>query len=159
MAIYMYIPDIAGDVTAKDHEQWIELTNFNFHVKRQITAHAGRISDREVTRPYISELHLAKHADRSSPQLLREACVGKAIDSIKVHMCLTNERLDPYQEFTFGNVLVSYLELTADTNSKTEMLVNLSFDRLEYKYIPFDSKHRPESPIATGYDLSRAISL
>ena len=157
--MYMLIPNIEGDVTAKDHEQWIELSNFNFHVKRQITAHAGRISDREVTRPYISELKLEKLADCSGPQLFREACVGKAIDTVKIHMCLTNERLDPYQEFTFSNVILSYLEINADASAQTEMFINMSFDSMEVKYIPFDNKHRPQSPIAAGYDLKRAVSL
>ena len=159
MAMYMQIPTIAGDVTAKGHEKWIDLTSFRFHVERQITAHAGRLTDREVTRPYISHLELTKRVDCTTPKLFREACVGQALPQTKIQWCLTNNNLDPYFEFTLKNVIVCYFGIETVVGTEPLLKLHLSFERIEMKYTPYDSNHRPLSPIPSGYDLRTATAL
>lgn len=158
MAIYMKINEIEGHVTAKGYEKWIELNHLNFHVKRNIATHPGKVADREFTKPNISEIQLSKYIDKTSPKLFEQTCVGKSIAKIEIHICQTGvDQISPYMQYTLSNVIVSHYMLTAQEHCETsppQENFNLNFNKLEMKYIPYDEKHNPGSPIPSGYDLS-----
>lgn len=161
MAIYMKIDGIDGDVTAKGHEKWIHLDSFNFTVNRAIQAQPGRIADRESSRPSISEVHITKKVDQSFPLLFSEACVGKAKPTVTIHVCQTDNDLKQYMEVTLNNAIVSHYNMNCDSAAGTHKNVehvSLSFDKLEVRYTPYDSKNQAKSPISGGYDLGAAVA-
>jgi type VI secretion system secreted protein Hcp len=164
MALYLYIPNKPGNVTAKGHEGWISIYGLTFNVKRYIATEPGRVNDRESTRPTISEILLFKRMDQSSPLIFSDACVGQSINEVKIDACQSGNQLIAYMQYLFFNVIISSYEVTFEQKSPsllhTEYPVekfSFSFDKLEMKYIPFDEKHNPQSPIPTGYDLREAI--
>jgi len=166
MAIYMKIKGIDGDVTAQGHENWIALKSLDFDVKRIISTDPGRIADREGTRPSLSEINLTKKTDKSSPLLFSEACVGKAKSEVKIHICQTGNSLSPYLELTLNNVIVSSYyfdcnEFNTDDKKHSNYpveTVTLSYDKIEVRYTPYDSKNQAQSPIPAGYDLKQAVA-
>ena len=161
MTTYMQIDGIPGDVTAKGHENWIAIKDFSFGVKRSLSTDPGRVSDRESTRPSISEVSLMKKMDKSSPLLFGESCVGKAKPTIKIHLCQTDNNLNPYAEITLNNVIVSGYQVHSNAQSNgayPEEKIHLNFDKIEIRYIPYDNQNQAQSPIPAGYDLRQAVA-
>ena len=159
MAIYMKLENIEGDVTAAGHEKWVQLEKLQFSTKRSLTAEPGRIADREATRPSISEFLIEKRMDKSTPLLFSESCVGKAKSELKIEICQTGTNLIPYMQYTLYNVIISAYQVNALYNEYPSESINLSFDRIEMRYTPFDEKNQAESPIPAGYDLKKAIAI
>ena len=62
MAIYMNFNgnNPQGNVTAAGYENWIEVDSMSFGVGRSITMQAGAMSNREASRPSISEVTVTK---------------------------------------------------------------------------------------------------
>ncbi len=163
MTTYMKIDGIDGDVTAKGHENWISLNSIDFSVKRQLSTDPGRISDRESSRPSISEITINKKMDKSSPLLFGESCVGKAKPQVTIHLCQTDSNLSPYAEITLNNVIVSGYSLATASGGYGESApqehISLSFDKIEVRYTPYDSQNNAQSPIPAGYDLKEAAAV
>lgn len=164
MPSYMNIQNIEGDVTAKGHENWIEIKAIQFNTERQLNTQPGRIRDREGNRPYISEFIILKDMDNTSPLIFAESCVGKAKPQIKIHLCTTGDEITPYMEYVLSNVIISAYSIDSsdqnDSNSHyPNEIIRLNFDKVEMKYTPFDENHTPQTPIPAGYDLKQATAI
>jgi type VI secretion system secreted protein Hcp len=156
MSIYLQIPNIDGDVTAKGHEQWIQLQSMQFQIARHLKTQPGRVTDREGARPELTPIRIVKQMDKTTPLIFSEACAGKAKPSLCIHLCTTNDSLSPYMEYTLSNVIFSgYHVETVEADYPSEQVV-LSYDKIEMKYIPFDQNHKAQSPIPAAYDLKEA---
>ena len=167
MTTYMKMDKIQGNVTAKGHENWIEINDLYFSVKRHINTEPGRVTDREGSRPSISEIIITKKMDKSSPLLFSESCVGKATTSVQIDICQTDDSLNPYTQLTLNNVIVSGYELSSmsQTNLQNDATqtpmekIALSYDKIELKYTPYGTDNKPQSPIPAGYDLKTAAAV
>lgn len=164
MAIYMKLDGINGNVTAKGYEKWIELESIDFSVSRHIDTKPGKVTDRESTRPSVSEFSITKLMDSATPALFTEACVGKSKKTVLIHCCQTGDNINPYMEYTFNNVIISNyhvnLEIPAEgKKAYPHETVSLNFDKIEMKFIPYDEAHKAQSPIPAGYDLSTAQKI
>jgi type VI secretion system secreted protein Hcp len=114
MPIYMQIPDIEGSVSARGHENWIELNHFDYALGRHITAEPGRIADRESTSPSFGEISVRKKIDKSTPYIFSSASAGKSQGTVMIHACYTSDDLTPYLEFELHDVILSnYMLLSA----------------------------------------------
>src|SRR5579862_6252258 len=93
MAIYMNYDGITGDVTSAGHEQWIELTSFQWGVGRGISNSAGSGADRESSTPSVSEIVVTKVTDSASTNVFRGsvglAPIGEG-KLVKIHITKTN---------------------------------------------------------------------
>ena len=76
MAIYLEIEGIEGNITAKGFEKMIEVSSFNWGVGRAISQNTGRMTNREASRPSISEITLTKVVDKATPLLVQESTIG-----------------------------------------------------------------------------------
>ena len=170
MSIYMQIQGIDGNVSAKGHQNWIELESAGFNTKRNLSTQPGNISNREGSRPIVSEVTITKRMDKTSPLLFNESVVGTAKPQVLIDLTTTGDSLTPYMQYTLSNVIVSGYTVntdpaTVDANGNvvkkdypTES-VTLNFDKIEMKFTPFDQNHKPQSPIPSGYDLSQATAV
>ena len=159
MSAFMKIEGIEGDVTAKGHENWIQIDKIELHIERTLSAEPGRISDRERTRPTLSEITIHKKMDRTSPLLFSESCVGKAKEELLIDICQTNNTLSAYMQYNLSNVIVSYYQVNHENNHQPIETIRLSYDRIEMKYTPYDDQNKPCSPIPAGYDLKTTESI
>ncbi len=155
--IYMKVEGIDGNVTAKGYEKWIEVYGFSFSLARGITsANPGRQSNREAGTPSFSEISVTKVVDETSPKFFTESCIGTA-KKIEFHFCETGESVRSYIEFILSDVLISQYSFNGQGGGghPTESLT-FNYSKIETKYIPYDDKHQPKSPIPAGYDLITA---
>lgn len=167
MSIYMQIQGIDGNVTAQGLEKYIELESFDFQVKRKMNTQPGATSDREGSKPSLSEITVTKRVDKTTPLLFSEATVGATKPQAVIKFVNTGSSLQEYLVVTLSNVLVSGYELsdnvpginedgTTPQKAKPFETITLNFDKIEVKYTPYDEKNKAGSPIPAGYDLKTA---
>ncbi len=57
MAVFLYIPNIKGGATEKNHEGWVKVDSLQFGVGRHLNDPYGHASSRETGFPKVSEVH------------------------------------------------------------------------------------------------------
>jgi len=153
MSIYFKIEGIEGKVTAKGHEQWIDIDSLQWGVGRAISSAVGTSADREASKPSISEVSLTKLMDASSPMIFTESCVGKA-KKMEIHLCTVGtDQIETYMEYVLEDCMVSGYSVSSGGDRPSESL-SLSFTKMEMKFIPYNDAGKPESPIPAGYDMA-----
>ncbi|HYF98340.1 MAG TPA: type VI secretion system tube protein Hcp, partial [Coxiellaceae bacterium] len=78
---------------------------------------------------------------------------------IKIDICQTGSSLIPYMQYILRNVIISGYNVEADHEFYPLEKLQLSFDRIEMRYTPFDEQNQAQSPIPAAYDLKRATAL
>ncbi|MCB1791760.1 MAG: type VI secretion system tube protein Hcp [Gammaproteobacteria bacterium] len=154
MAIFLHFEGLEGDVTAEGYKGWIECHSVDFGVGRSIQTATGSSSERESTAPTVSDITIVKSMDKCTPKLFEQACIGKS-KLVKIDLVQTGDKLETYMSYELTNTLVSSYSVSSAGDRPTESL-SFNCTKLIMKYIPFDNKHNPGSPIPAGYDISAA---
>jgi len=153
MSIYMKIDGVKGKVTAKGHEDWIDVSSVQWGVGRAISSAVGTSADREASKPSISEVSVTKLMDESSPHIFTEACIGKS-KPVQIHLCTVGtDQINTYMEYELEDCMVSGYSVSSGGDRPSES-VSLSFTKLTMKFIPYDKSGKAESPIPAGYDMA-----
>jgi len=157
MAIYMKIDGINGNVSAKGHENWIELQSVNFGASRHIHSNTGHAFDREASKPTFHNITISKYSDISSSDLFTKMCEGKSISQIQIDVCHTDQELSPHLQYTLHNVIISQISdvVTKSSGNPLENL-SLNFTKIEKKFTPRNSQNQSQAPKSAGYDLETA---
>ena len=149
----MKIDGVKGKVTAKGHEDWIDVSSVQWGVGRAISSAVGTSADREASKPSISEVSVTKLMDESSPHIFTEACIGKS-KPVQIHLCTVGtDQINTYMEYELEDCMVSGYSVSSGGDRPSES-VSLSFTKLTMKFIPYDKSGKAESPIPAGYDMA-----
>jgi type VI secretion system secreted protein Hcp len=158
-AIYINLGSkIKGTVTEKGHKDWIELSTLKFNISRNLHTQTGHVANREMSKPDFSSISISRPLDATGALLAQEACSGKAIDQVVIHLCKTGEKgLVTQQEITLKDVYVSsYGVDTTQYNHLASEFFDLNFSHIEIKGYPYDSSGKQQTPQTFGYDLKEA---
>ena len=156
MAIFMNYNDlkIKGNVTAQGYENWIKLDSLQFGVGRGISMEAGNMSNREATRPSISEMTVTKIMDASSSGLFKESLTGTAGVKVVIDIVKTgSDKIEKYVSYELEDVLVSSYSVSAGDGAPNEG-ISLSFAKITMSYTAADRKNAGGTPERVGYDLT-----
>lgn len=162
MSTYLYIDGIPGNVTTPSHIDWIQLNSIGFGINRHINTLPGQIYDRQLTQPAISEIEARKDIDISSVLLFQYACTAKVIPHIKVDLCQTNHDGNPYAQYELTNVILTQYRLTPQTeivNHRPGEAIKFNYEKIEFRYTPYNQNNEPQNPLTTGYDLKNATKI
>jgi type VI secretion system secreted protein Hcp len=159
MAAYLKLDAIKkGESKAKGHEGskgWIEVGSIQFGAGRSISTPVGMSSKREASAPNVSEITMTKLMDSTSPLIYQEVLRGVAtkghIDLVETH----EDQLETYLMLTLDNCMVSSYTTSSAGDRPTESF-SLNFTKIEYKYTPYDDKHKAGTPVPVTYDLTTA---
>jgi type VI secretion system secreted protein Hcp len=151
MPIYMKItknglPVINGDVTAKGHEKWIELTSAQLGTFRTASTPGGTEGQKEVPAPAVKEIVITKIPDSAS-RLLILAAMTPAKDDLKVQIDFVkpdNKGDSIYLTFTLQDVIITGFQSASGGRLPSERLT------LNFTKITFDSHQ-------TGADISPSM--
>lgn len=157
MAIYLKYEGIDGEATHEEHKKWVDIGSLQFGVGRAISTPAGSTANREASEPSVSEVTLTKTLDSSSPKFFTEACTGAAGKKVVIDLVSTGSPGVTYTQYTLYNTLVSGYSVSTGGDRPAESL-SLSFTKIEFKFVPYDDKHKAGSPITVSYDLSTTKS-
>lgn len=157
MPIFMNYDGIPGDATSGGHEQWIEISSFQWGVGRGITSATASAADREGSTPSVSEVVVSKDSDSSSPNLLRAALgfgPGAEGKTVKIDFCKTNtDQPEAYLQLELTNTLVSGYSTSSGGDRPAET-VTLNFTKVAYNAIAMGPANEQGGPDRLEYDLS-----
>ena len=160
MAIYLEYQGIKGNVTAVGYKDHIAVQSVQFGIGRGISMEAGNLSNRESTRPSLSEINLTKVADNSVTAIFKEAVTGSAGKKVVVKFVRTGaDKVQEYMDYTLEDCLVSGYSLSADSESEPLEQITLSYAKIMINYSDFDKTNKSGNPQRVGYDLETAKPL
>lgn len=160
MAIYVEYEGIKGNVTADGYKDHIAVHSLQFGVGRGISMEPGNLSNREATRPTISEVTLTKPADTSATALFKEAVTGSSGKKVTIKFLQTGaDKVVEYMTYTLEDVLVSGYSVSADSEGDPMESISLSFSKIMVNYNDYDKTNKSANPQRVGYDLSTAKPL
>ena len=155
MAIYMLYDGIKGNVTADGFADHIAIANVSFGVSRGITMEAGNMSNREASRPSLSEITLTKYADTSVTSLFKESVTGSAGKTVEIKFVRTGaDSVQEFMNYTLENCMVSAYSITADAEGEPVENISLSYAKLMISYNDHDLTNKNSNPQRVGYDLT-----
>ncbi|MDH3325453.1 MAG: type VI secretion system tube protein Hcp [Gammaproteobacteria bacterium] len=153
MSIYVNIDGIKGKVTAKGHEEWIDVSSMQWGVGRSISSSVGTSADREASKPSISEVSITKMMDESSPMIFTEACVGKG-KKVLIDLCTVgSDQVQAYMSYELEDCMISGYSVSTGGDRPSES-ISFSFTKMTMKFIPYDKNGKPTSPLPAGYDMA-----
>jgi len=162
MAIFMNYKDLAikGNVTADGYQNWISLGSLQFGVGRGISMEAGNMSNREATRPSLSEVTISKVMDGASTGLFKESLTGAEGCKVVIDVVKTGaDKIEKYVSYELENVLVSSYSVSAGDSGAPQESVSLSFAKIVMTYTAGDKTNAAGGPDRTGYDLEKGVKL
>jgi len=160
MAIYLSMDGVKGNVTADGYKDHIAILSCQFGVGRAISMEPGNMSNREATRPSISEITVSKTADNSVTAIFKQAVTGSAGCKAEIKFVRTGaDKVEQYMSYSLENCLVSSYSISADAENEPVESICLSFSKLMINYNDFDATNKSGSPQRVGYDLEKATAL
>lgn len=160
MAIYLEYEGVQGNVTADGYDKHIAVLSCQFGVGRAISMEPGNMSNREATRPSISEVTLTKLADNSVTSIFKEAVTGSGGKTVTIKFVRTGaDKVQEYMSYTLENCLVSSYSISADAENEPVENISLSFSKMMINYNDHDATNKSGSPQRVGYDLTTAKPL
>jgi len=137
----MKIDGIKGDVTAKGHEGWIDLSSCQLGVHRSVTSPSGRGANREATVPSVNEIVITKDLDSASTALFRASLWG---EGKKVIIDFVGSDGVPYLTIELTNALIANYNVSGhggSAQSSPMESLSINFTNIEYK-----TKTQPKDP-------------
>lgn len=156
MAIYLEFDGIKGNVTAEGFKDQIALLSCNFGVSRGISMEPGNLSNREATRPSLSEISISKETDTSAIALFKESVTGDAGKTVKIRFVRTGaDKVQEYLIYELENCLVSSYSISANGDDSPIENLTLSYSKLLITYKDTDEKLGVGSQQVAGYSLTQ----
>lgn len=162
MAIYMNFNGNSpkGNVTAEGYADWIEVDNFNFGVGRAITMEAGAMSNREASRPSLSEVSVSKALDAASGGLFKASVTGDEGVQVEIHVVQTGaNKVEKYAVYKLEDAIISSYSVNASAGGPPQESISLSFSKIEADLTHADKTHKNTTNMRVGYDLTTATPL
>jgi len=157
MPIYLQYDggSVKGDVTADGHQDWIELTSFQFGVGRGISSPTGGSKDRESSAPSVSEITVTKEQDAATGKLLTEAYQGKGVKAV-IHLCKTDKgKLETFMEYELEDTMISGYSISSGGDRPTESL-SLNFTTINCAPKVLDKDGNLSAGPKVKYDIGQA---
>ena len=147
-------------MTADGYKDHISVQSLQFGVGRGISMEPGNLSNREATRPTISEVTMTKPADTSATALFKEAVTGSSGKKVTIKFVQTGaDKVVEFMTYTLEDVLVSGYSVSADGESDPMESISLSFSKIMVNYNDYDKTNKSANPQRVGYDLTTAKPL
>jgi len=157
MAIYLKFGSIKGNVTAEGYAGQIAVQSVNFGVSRMVSMETGNVSNREASKPSLTEITLHKTADNSVAALFKEAVTGSAgQDAVMTFVRTGGAKLEEFMTYKLTNCIVSSYSISAQGDEEPVETISLSFSKLEVSYQDFDHGNKAGTPQRVSYDITTA---
>ena len=116
MSIYLEYDGIKGNVTVDGYKDHIEVLSVQFGVGRGISMEAGNLSNRESTRPSLSEISLTKVADNSVTAIFKEAVTVSEGKKVSIKFVRRGaDKVQEYMSYTLEDCIVSGYSISAES--------------------------------------------
>lgn len=157
MAIYLQIGEIKGNVTAEGYEDFIEIMSVSFGVMREVNMQSGRMANREVSAPNLTQISLTKEADNSVTALFKEATTGSAGSEATLKFVKTSaDQLQEFMSIVLTDCMVSGYSISGGSEGPPMESIELSYSKIEVSYKDTDKTGKGGNVQRAMYDLTTA---
>lgn len=133
---YLQIEGIQGESLDNEHQNWIEVLQYNYDAYQSASATASSAGGAASERAKLSDFQITKFVDRASPKLYESCCAGQHFKRIVFHVNRAGGKQLRYLEITLEEVIIS--SVTGNGASAGDLpleTVRFNFGRIKFNYI------------------------
>lgn len=157
MAIYLKFGNLKGNVTAEGYVDQIAIGAIKFNVKRKVSMEVGNLSNRESSKPSLSQIILSKKADSSVAALFKEALAGSSGQEATITFVRTgSNKVQEFMVYKLTNCIISEYDISAEGEDEPSEQLALSFSTIEVAYKDHDASNKAGNPQRVSYNLKEA---
>ena len=117
----------------------------------------GKLSNRESSKPRLSQIDILKNADSSVAAFFREAVSGSAgQEAIITFVHTGSNKLREYMIYKLTNCIISKYKILAPHDAEPVVWLTLSYSAIEVSYTDHDASNKSGSPQRVSYDVKIA---
>ena len=146
---YLEYEGISGEATASQYKDMITVLSMDFNVNRRITSHTGTAMDREASATTLGDITITKLQDNASPDLFREATIGKG-KKATFFITKQGEEIEEIMKIELTDAMISNYSLSVQGDRPTEC-ITISYTELTMTASPSNDKNDITQPKVYGY--------
>lgn len=146
---YLNYEGIKGEVTADQFKDMIGLLSMDWSIDRTVTAHTGTAMDREASATRLGDITITKLQDRSSPDLFKEATIGKGKTAV-FHVTKQGEKVEEIMKIELTDAMISHYSVSIHADRPVETL-RISYTEMMMTVTPTDDDNNVVAPLVYGY--------
>jgi len=155
----MCADNISGNLTASGYDGWIQLDSMKFTINRTVRTRIGYTNERDTAVPQFSDILISKQLDNASCNLFQLTCEATVIPQVEIHVCTTDETLQPYVKYLLTNVMISDYQQVSHAGLLPLEQVQLNFTQIQTTYVGQANNNNSVTPTTVGYDITSARML
>ncbi|MBI1425469.1 MAG: Hcp1 family type VI secretion system effector [Gammaproteobacteria bacterium] len=154
MAIYLKLGNVKGNVTASGYEGQIAVLSAHFGVARAVSMEPGNVSNRESSKPSLSEITITKLADNSVAALFKEALTGsKGEEALLTFVRTGSDKVQEFMTYKLSDCIISSYSISAQGDEEPVENISLSYSAIEVSYKDHDASNKTGNPQRAAYNL------
>ncbi|EIK95112.1 Hcp1 family type VI secretion system effector [Pseudomonas sp. M47T1] len=130
---YINIDGIPGESLDASHQDWIEITSYQFGSHQRTSATASSAGGATSGRPTLTDFSFTKVLDKASAKLFEANCAGTHIPKVVVELHRAGGDKLKYMEIQLEEVMVSDYTQSGAQGEPLE-IVQLNFGRIKTVY-------------------------
>jgi type VI secretion system secreted protein Hcp len=137
-SIYLKLigPDLSGESSDREHEQWIELSGFHHEMRQPASTSPSTAGGHTVGRTEHGDLSVVKELDLASPSLYQAVSGGTTFKSAQIdfYRDAGEGKRVKYLEIQLKRVLISHIALGIDDSLLPVETMSLRYAAIQWKY-------------------------
>lgn len=137
-SIYLKLigPDLSGESSDREHEQWIELSGFHHEMRQPASTSPSTAGGHTVGRTEHGDLSVVKELDLASPSLYQAVSGGTTFKSAQIdfYRDAGEGKCVKYLEIQLKRVLISHIALGIDDSLLPVETMSLRYAAIQWKY-------------------------
>ena len=145
-------PAVKGEVTAKGHEDSIQIDSFTFGVQQ--TGHGSRGGGLGAGKAEFQDMNLVKLVDNSTPTLMQLCATGKHIPTATMTVRKAGDGQLDYYIVVMSDVLITSVTNSGQFDGDLpHENVAINFSKIDFTYKKQDKTGALGGPVQFVYDL------
>lgn len=154
--------DIKGEVTEKDHKDWVAATKVEYQVKQPPSTTQQTAGGRSAEAVEFSEFVIEKLVDKATPKLFEAACKGTHIPEVTIDYTRAGgDSPVKYLEIKLKEVLISGISHIGDpkgVNQFPSEAVKMTFGAIEKTYTQQKPDGKAGGQLAAKWNVSQGAA-
>ena len=149
---FLKIEGVEGESQDAEHEGQIHLSSFSFGVTNSGTGGSNMGSG--ASRSNVQDVHVTKHADKSSPNLFLACATGKHFNKATLYVRRAGENPVDYLNYEMTEVFVSsFTQSGHEGGGIAQESFSLNFSKIKFTYWPQKNDGSKGTENAKTYDV------
>lgn len=146
---YLNYEGIKGEATAEEYKDLITVLSLDWNVHRELTSFTGTAQDREASATRLGDITLTKLQDKASPDLFKEATIGKGKKAI-FHITKQGDKIEEIMKIELTDAMISSYSVSVQNDRPIEN-ITISYTEMMMTVTPTDDKNNITAPLVYGY--------